>query len=70
LRLGHGWWSYPDRMSTETTRFEIKLTAQRRRALDQLAHEAGISSADLARLAIGQLLEDRVVRLPAVEVRP
>ena len=52
-------------MSTETTRFEIKLTAQRRRALDQLAHEFGISSADLARLAIGQLLEDRTVRLPA-----
>jgi len=46
------------------TRFEIKLSAERRAQLDALAGEAGLSSAALARLAIMQLLEDRAVRLP------
>jgi predicted DNA-binding protein len=50
---------------TNDTRFEIRMPSQRRHALDQLAHESGLSAADLARLAIGRLLEDRTVRLPA-----
>ncbi len=47
------------------TRFEIKLSAERRAQLDALAGEAGLSSAALARLAIAQLLDQREVRLPA-----
>jgi predicted transcriptional regulator len=47
-----------------STRFEIKLSAERRAQLDALADEAGLSSAALARLAIVQLLDQRAVRLP------
>ena len=38
-------------------RFEFRLSAGRRRELAELAAETGISSADLARLAIKQFLE-------------
>jgi predicted transcriptional regulator len=47
-------------------RFEIKLQPACRRRLDELASATGISATDLARLAIGQLLEQRVVRLPTI----
>jgi hypothetical protein len=39
-----------------TARFEIRLTPERRRELEDLAREVGLSSADLARLGIGWLL--------------
>ena len=38
-------------------RFEFRLAKDRRRELAELAAETGISSADLARLAIKQFLE-------------
>jgi uncharacterized protein YdbL (DUF1318 family) len=41
----------------DTSRFEFRLSAGRRRELAALAAETGISSADLARLAIKQFLE-------------
>ena len=41
----------------ENERFEFRLSAGRRRELAELAAETGISSADLARLAIKQFLE-------------
>jgi len=47
-----------------TMRFEIKLQPECRRQLDELATATGISATDLARLAIGQLLDQRLVRLP------
>lgn len=50
---------------SSTTRFEIKLPPERRRQLDDLAAASGVSATDLARLAIGQLLEQRMVRLPS-----
>jgi len=37
-------------------RFEVDLPANRRAGLEQLAKEIGVSSADLARIAIGRLL--------------
>jgi hypothetical protein len=37
-------------------RFEIVMPADRRAGLEQLAKEVGVSSADLARIAIGRLL--------------
>jgi hypothetical protein len=37
-------------------RFEIAMPADRRAGLEQLAKEVGVSSADLARIAIGRLL--------------
>jgi predicted transcriptional regulator len=49
-----------------TMRFEIKLQPACRRRLDELASATGISATDLTRLAIGQLLEQRVVRLPTI----
>jgi predicted transcriptional regulator len=49
------------------TRFEIRIPAEQRARLDALAADAGLSSSDLARLAIGQILEDRAVRLPKVD---
>jgi hypothetical protein len=53
-------------MANDTiSRFEIKLLVARRLELDQLAHESGISSAALAKLAIVAMLEQRTVRLPA-----
>jgi hypothetical protein len=39
-------------------RFEIVMPADRRAGLEQLAKEVGVSSADLARIAIGRLLAD------------
>jgi predicted transcriptional regulator len=47
-----------------TTRFEVKLQPERRRQLDELASATGMSATDLCRLAIGQLLEQRLVREP------
>ena len=44
-------------------RFELRLPAQRRAQLEALADETGLSSADLARLAIGRLLDDRAIIL-------
>ena len=40
-------------------RFEIRLQPERRQELDALARETGLSSADVVRLAIRQLLEHR-----------
>jgi hypothetical protein len=51
------------------TRFELKLPEARRAALESLADEVGVSSADLVRLAISQMLEGRAITLPAVERR-
>jgi len=45
------------------TRFEIRMPAARRRELDELANETGLSSADLARIGIRWLLERRDVLL-------
>ena len=39
-------------------RFEVSLPAAQRAALEQLAEEAGVSSAGLARLAIARMLND------------
>ena len=39
-------------------RFEVSLPADRRAGLERLAQEVGVSSADLARIAIGRLLND------------
>jgi hypothetical protein len=39
-------------------RFEIAMPADRRAGLEQLAKEVGVSSADLARLAIIRMLND------------
>jgi hypothetical protein len=44
-------------------RFELRLPTQRRAQLEALADETGLSAADLARLAIGRLLDDRKVIL-------
>lgn len=49
------------------TRFELKLPEDRRAALALLAGEAGVSSADLVRLAINRLLADRAITLPRAE---
>jgi hypothetical protein len=54
-------------MANDSTRFEIKLPANRRAQLGALADECGLSSAALVRLAIGQLLEQREVHLPKSE---
>ena len=40
----------------DRTRFEIVMPADRRAGLEQLAREVGVSSSDLARIAIGRLL--------------
>jgi metal-responsive CopG/Arc/MetJ family transcriptional regulator len=40
-------------------RFEISLPTERRRELDALAAETGVSASDLARLAIVRLLASR-----------
>jgi hypothetical protein len=39
-------------------RFEIRLSETRRRELDALARETGLSSADVARIGIGILLRN------------
>jgi predicted DNA-binding protein len=48
-------------------RFEIRLAEDRRAALTALSVKTGVSSADLARLAITQMLEGHSVALPAAE---
>ena len=53
-------------------RFEIRLSETRRRELDALATECGLSAADVARLGIGWVLRNPdalrgVVRTPAPE---
>jgi hypothetical protein len=45
------------------SRIEIRLTPERRQELSELAAEIGISTADIARLAIHQLLHNRDGRL-------
>jgi predicted transcriptional regulator len=57
-------------MANDPRRFELKLAPERRRQLDELASATGISATGLCRLAIGQLLEQRLVRLPGAEARP
>jgi predicted DNA-binding protein len=52
-------------MANNDARFELKISTERREALDSLARQSGVSSSDLVRLAINQLLEDRDVRLGA-----
>lgn len=46
-------------------KFQFRLSSDRREALRGLAHEAGVSESDLVRLAIGRLIEERDVKLPA-----
>lgn len=41
------------------TRFEVRLTPERRAQLEQLSTQIGVSAPDLARLAITQLLANR-----------
>jgi hypothetical protein len=41
---------------TNDTRFEFRLPSLRRRQLDELAEEAGMSTGDLMRLSVGWLL--------------
>ena len=48
-------------MDRPKRRFEIQLPAERRAELDALAREVGTGAADLARLAIVRLLNDREV---------
>jgi hypothetical protein len=52
---------------TDATRFQFRLPAAQRAQLETLAVQSGLSSADLTRLALQRLLEDRDVRLPAHE---
>lgn len=42
---------------TDGTRFELRLSVERRRQLAELAAESGLSAADLARLGIKWLLD-------------
>jgi hypothetical protein len=49
----------------DATRFQFRLSAAQRAQLETLAEQSGLSSADLMRLALQRLLEDRDVRLPA-----
>jgi hypothetical protein len=51
----------------DATRFQFRLPAAQRAQLETLAMQSGLSSADLTRLALQRLLEDRDVRLPAHE---
>jgi hypothetical protein len=57
-----------------STRFEFRISRERRRELDLLADETGLTSADLARLGITWLLERKAVlvtgnREPVAEER-
>jgi hypothetical protein len=53
------------------TRFEFSLPEDRRRELDRLSEETGLSAADLARLGIRWVLSHRDVLLrPTSEARP
>jgi hypothetical protein len=65
VRCGYGQHPYVRRM----TRFELKIPTDRRDALNEVARQSGVSSSDLVRLAINQLLEDRDVRLGAASRR-
>jgi hypothetical protein len=47
---------------TNDTRFEVKLPASRRAALDTLADQTGVSASDWVRIAITKLLADQDVR--------
>jgi hypothetical protein len=49
----------------DATRFQFRLPAAQRAQLETLAEASGLSSADLTRLALQRLLEDRDVKLPA-----
>lgn len=53
------------------TRLEIRMPAERRRKLGELANEVGLSAVDLTRLSIRWLLEHRDVlfKLPTAEPR-
>ena len=51
----------------DATRFQFRLPAAQRAQLETLAEQSGLSSADLTRLALQRLLEDRDVKLPAHE---
>jgi predicted DNA-binding protein len=46
-------------LSGMNTRFEFRLPEPARRQLHQLSNETGLSSADLVRLGISKLLQDR-----------
>jgi hypothetical protein len=50
---------------SDGTRFELRLSRERRRQLAELAAESGLSASDLARLGINWLLEH-----PGVLLRP
>jgi hypothetical protein len=52
---------------TDAHRFQIRLAPQQNAQLDSLSRATNLSKADLTRLAIDRLLEDRDVRLPAAE---
>ena len=45
-------------------RFQFRLPAQQKAQLESLARATNLSSADLMRLAIGQLLEAPALKLP------
>jgi hypothetical protein len=55
----------PHLRMTDVTRFQFTLPVVQRARLETLAVQSGLSSADLTRLALQRLLEDRDVRLPA-----
>jgi hypothetical protein len=46
----------------DATRFQFRLPAAQRAQLETLAAQSGLSSADLTRLALQRLLEDRDAR--------
>jgi hypothetical protein len=52
-------------MLDASTRFQFRLSAAQRAQLETLAVQSGLSSADLTRLALQRLFEDRDVKLPA-----
>jgi hypothetical protein len=49
--------------SMDLTRFETRLPIDQRRELDELAERTGLSSVQLARLAIRRLINDRAALL-------
>jgi hypothetical protein len=55
----------------EQARFDLKLPASQRRELAALASETGLSSADLVRLSVRHLLQNReaILRPVAAEQR-
>ena len=50
---------------TDATRFQFRLPAAQKAQLESLARATNLSSADLMRLAIDQLLEAPALKLPA-----